>query len=271
MKETKQNTTSSEAALSFLSGLSPEKRQEMQQEVNIFVVWYGKEKPIDRLAVNEVASYGEWVIASHADASKRLAPVRAFLTYAKKEGFIRTGLASHLGTRKASSKTNATPTNQKQTERELITREVYDRMKAELESLKEERPIIAEEIRKAAADKDFRENAPLEAAKERQGHIEGQIQQLEVTLSAAIVQEDNGEENTTQRASLNSKVIVYDLIASEEITYTLVTPREIAPLEGRISIQSPIGKGLLNCQKGDEVEVEAPSGILRYRIQDIVT
>jgi len=265
VREIVQSVTIGEAALSFLTGLSPDERKESQQEVNRFSTWYGKEQPISKLTVYEVASYGEKVIASHANPAQRLAPVRALLTYAKKEKMIEVGLASHLGIRKTSSKTLP---SQKPLNREPMTPETHTRLQAELQALKEERPYLAEEIHKAAADKDFRENAPLDAAKEHQGHVEGRIQELEFLLNAAIMMEENISNG--QQAVLNSTVVVCDIASGKELRYTLVTSRETAPLKGKISIESPVGKALLNRQRGETVEIEVPSCKLSYRIEEIL-
>ena len=78
----------------------------------------------------------------------------------------------------------------------MLTSQGYEEIKNKLAALKEERPKIAEELRRAAADKDFRENAPLEAAREKQGHIEGQIRELENTVKRAKVVEATYRERT---------------------------------------------------------------------------
>jgi transcription elongation factor GreA len=267
LKEQQQRVTLSEAALSFLSSQPPEAQQRLQQEVNRFVLWYGREQDISKITVNEVAKYAESVMASDADAQNRLLPVRDFLNYAKKSGLVKSSLSPHLGTRKTSSKATRKPKQERNPEQVIVTQEAFDGMLTELEGLKEERPHIAEELRRAAADKDFRENAPLEAAKERQGHIEGRIRELEAMLNAAMVLQEKDEE--TRRAKMNSTVVLRDLASGQEVTYTLVGPREIAPLEGKISVLSPVGKALMDRQEGDGVEVSAPSGTLSYRIERI--
>ena len=265
-----QHVKLSEAALSFLSSMPPKDQKQMQQEVNRFILWYGREQDITKITVNEVAKYAEAVMASDAEAQKKLAPVRAFLIYAKKNGLVKTSLAPHLGSRKASPKAskNAKNDNNKQ-EKVVMTQVAYDRLTAEVEELKKERPRMAEEIHRAAADKDFRENAPLAAAKERQGHVEGRIRELETTLGAAAVLAAKTEK--ARRARINCSILLCDLASGAKVTYTLVGPREIAPLEGKISVLSPVGKALVNHQEGETVEVSAPSGKLTYRIERIAS
>ena len=265
--------TVSEVALSFLSTVPAEKQEHIQQEVNRFVIWYGQNQDIAKMTVHGVASYAESVMSSDADPQERLGPVRDFLAYAKRCGLTRTNLAPHLGTKrvvsKASKKSKREAKQENKPEQVAMTRETNARMQSELDSLKQERLIIAQEIRLAAADKDFRENAPLEAAKERQGHVEGKIRELETTLNAAIVLDEQTREG--HRAKMNSTVVLCDLASGEELTYTLVGPREIAPLEGRISVLSPVGKAAMNHQEGETIVVSAPSGIHNYRIKRILS
>jgi len=137
----------------------------------------------------------------------------------------------------------------------------------ELESLKMERPMIAEQIRLAAADKDVRENAPLEAARERQGHLEARIREIEATLGAATVMDDRPR--ATRTVGVGCRVRLSDMKSGDELTYRLVSPSEADPAQGRLSIASPTGKALLDHETGALVKVEAPVGTLQYRIDEI--
>ena len=126
---------------------------------------------------------------------------------------------------------------------------------------------MIDDMRRAAADKDFRENAPLDAAKEQRGHLEGRIMELEEILrSAEIIEEQSG---VSQGVSLSDSVVLQDLTSGEEVRYTLVSPEEVDPSRGRISVASPIGKAITGKGVGDIVEVTAPAGRLRYQIKQI--
>ena len=264
MREKKvEDVTLSRAAISFLSQLSAEERKGMQQEVNRFVGWYGKECPISRLVPLEIANYAEWVTATVGGDGARLAPVRAFLIYAKKEGLVNTSLASHLGVRKGTRKPKVSSLAKEEVG---ITPEALDRLKAELTALIEERPTLAEEIRRAAADKDFRENAPLEAAREKHEQVEARIRDLESLLSTVVVQDTPKD---VKKVRLGCTVVLGDLASGEELSYTLVSPNQIDPSNGRISVLSPVGSALLDRKNGDDIEVLTPSGKLNYRIQRI--
>ena len=260
-----QNLSLAQAATQFLADLPLEERGKYQQELNKFVRWYGMERPLAELAAHEVANYAERMEGSSANAMKRLEPVRVFLSYAKKEGLTRTNLAVHLRLKKGAPKQVA---SLKVKEREAVTlsREGYRAIEEELSTLKGERPKIAEEIRRAAADKDFRENFPLEAARERQGFVEARIRELEDVLKSAMVA---AEESDTKKVTLGCTVVLQDLSSATELRYTLVDPRETNPAQGKISIASPTGKALLNRVKGDVIQVTAPAGTMRYRIERI--
>lgn len=264
-----QSLSTEETALSFLTSLPSEERKEKQQEVNRFVVWYGKDRPVSKITPLEVANYAEQVGASTGDAAKKLEPVKAFLSYAKKEGIIKTSLASHLRVRQTSSKTpSKTRMPTKAKNKVALTEEGYAQLKSQLAALEEERLQIAEELRLAAADKDFRENAPLEAAREHRDHVEARIRELQAALStASVVDEEEPVEDL--RVSLRSKVVLRDINSGVKLTYTLVTKNEANPIENKISIDSPMGKALLKQHEGDIVKVIAPRGELSYQIERV--
>ncbi|MBI4302297.1 MAG: transcription elongation factor GreA [Chloroflexi bacterium] len=256
------NTTLYEVATRFLAQLPPEESQRSQQEVHKFVRWCGRERTVAGLTVAEVARYADDVVAS--GNGKRLEPVRAFLSYIKKERLTAINLAVHLRVRKPSTKTNLSLRGIP-AKTISLTSEGYSALETELEALKRERPRIAEELRRAAADKDFRENAPLDAAREHQGQVEARIRELEATLKDAIIAQGGSE----KKVALGAKIALRDLIHDEELRYTLVAPREADPMGGKISVASPLGKALLNQAEGEVVEVEAPVGTLRYHIEKV--
>jgi transcription elongation factor GreA len=155
----------------------------------------------------------------------------------------------------------------KEAEQIHLTSEGHAALKSELEALQNERPRVAEQIRHAAADKDFRENAPLEAAREHQGHIEGRIRELEATIKGATIIKE--KTSTTLRVGIGCTVDLSDLTSGEQLHYTLVSPSESNPTKGKLSIASPTGKALLDQEIGAVVEVAAPVGTFRYRIVGI--
>lgn len=263
-----QGLSLAEAATRFLAILPPELRQESQRELNRFVRWCDGERPVAELSAHEVAEYAEGLGSSAVDAAKRLEPIKGFLTYAKKEGLIGVNLAAHLRLRSGSAKRGAKFKQKvKRATAMTFTSEGYAALETELTSLKKERPLLAQELHYAAADKDFRENAPLEAAKERQGQIEARIRELEAALKGATVIDEASLD--TMKAGIGCTITLRHLDSEEKTDYTLVSPKEADPLLGKLSTASPLGKALLDRSKGEIIEVPAPIGVLRYRIEEI--
>ncbi len=259
-----KNLSLAEAVTHFLVTLPPGAREESQQELNKFIRWFGRERLIGELTIREVADYAERIGTSNANPARKLEPVRAFLSYAKKEGLTETNLAVHLRVRKGSPKKGTDRPSQKTIG---LTPDGYRELESELAALKRERPRIAEELRKAAADKDFAENAPLDAAREYQGMVEARIRELEQTLKSAVVISE--ESKVSNKAGLGSRLTLRDLETGEELHFTIVNPSEANPSRGRISISSPTGRALAGHEEGEVIKVTTPAGILRYRIESI--
>ena len=260
------NPSLGEAARRFLASLPAEEREASQQEVYKFVRWYGWERPFAGLTAPEVANYAERLSLSDTDYARKLELVRAFLVYTKKEGWIKTNLAVHLKTRKGKTRL---PSSAGQVLPKTIplTQRGYAGLEAELVTLKSKRSQAIEEIRRAAADKDFRENAPLEAAREQRGQLEGRIKELEKALKLAVVISE--KQNVTSRASIGDSIVLRDLASGDNLSYMLVSPREVDPTRGRISSDSPMGKAIIGRGEGEIVEVAVPAGRLRYQIKQI--
>lgn len=257
--------TLGEVALSYLTSLPPEESQNKQQEVNKFILWYGKQRPASKITPREIETYAGWVASSTSDATKKLEPVRDFLTYIKKEKLVKSSLAIHLRIKQASTKT--TP-RAKPKQQVALTSEDYANLKAQLATLEADRRNIAEELHRAASDKDFRENAPLQAAREQRDQIESKMAEIQSALrTGVLVQEEEPAEDVTVR--LGSKVVLHDVASGAKLTYTLVTKNDANPAKSKISIVSPIGKAVLNQRQGDLIKVIAPAGELRYQIESI--
>ncbi len=263
----RQTPSLGEAASSFLAELSLEKRGISQQKVYRFVRWYGWERPIRDLRASEIAKYAEQLSLSDTDYIKKLELIRAFLVYAKNEKWTGTNLAVHLKARKGKSSFALSKNRRDLAETVPLTRQGYADLEAELAALKDKRPGIISEITKAAADKDFRENAPLEAARQQYGYLEGRIRGLEGTLKSAIIIDE--KERNTPKVSVGDTLILRDVASGEELRYTLVSPREVNPAKGKISNKSPIGKAINGQSQGEVVEVTTPAGKIRYEIKQI--
>jgi transcription elongation factor GreA len=253
------NPALTEVADAFLSHLPPEERAKTQAELSKFVRWLGSSRQVNDISPVDVASYGEQIIPSAAK------PLRSFLSYTHKKGFSSINLAPHLRAKKTSSKT--APVWQIGQAQVTLTAQGYAKLEKELASLKSQRSQVLEEIQKAAADKDFRENAPLAAAREQKSHLDGRIKGLQSTLRLAKIM---GEEQDTTRVKFGDTVVLRDLSSDKEFSYTLVDPREANPATGKLSVASPMGKAILDKEKGQTVEVAAPAGIFRCLIANIM-
>ncbi len=251
------------AAEQFLAGLATEKRAAGQQEVLRFVRWFGADETFDRLAPPQIGNYAEHLSQADADFADKLAVIRAFLAWAKKTGLSRTNLATHLKARQTRVGGVRKERRRKQ-EAVTLTKQGYDDLQAELAELISKRPKIIEDTRRAAADKDFKENAPLAAAREQRGHLEGRVKELEEILaSAEIVDEDRTRSHVV---SIGASVVLSDESSGREIRYTIVGPNEVDAANGRISGASPIGRALIGKTAGETIEVTAPAGTHRYRV-----
>lgn len=150
----------------------------------------------------------------------------------------------------------------------LLTQEGHDKLQKELDELKGPvRMRIAENIREAKSHGDLRENAAYHEAKLNQARNEGRIADLEKVLQLAkIVARPDSSGVSIQ---LGSTVRLQDLEWSDELTVKLVGSFEADPANDLISITSPLGEGLLGREEGEEVEIEAPAGMQRYKILSI--
>lgn len=147
----------------------------------------------------------------------------------------------------------------------LLSQEGYDKIKAELEFLKgPERTRIADNIREAKSHGDLRENAMYHEAKLNQRRLESRISELERTLQFARVVAQS--EKVAGSAHLGSTVRLLDLQWEDELTILLVGEFEADPANDKISITSPLGSAMLGRKAGEEVDVQAPAGVQRYRL-----
>lgn len=127
---------------------------------------------------------------------------------------------------------------------------------------------VAEQIKEARSFGDLSENSEYDEAKNEQGKLYSRIAEVENILNNCVVI-DESHESDANAVGLGSKITVKDLEFNDEETYRVVGSQEADPMNGRISEESPFGRALLGRVVGDEVQVEAPAGTLRYQILDI--
>ena len=263
------NISLGDAIKQFLDSLPEDEREENQAEVLAFLRWFGEGKPFERIKPFEIGNYAQKLPVTDTYYNKKLTVLRRFFIYAKKQGWSQNNLGTHLKAKKAKKTKTENTIHGKQTNDIVITREGYKALEAELAELKIRQPLVIAEVQKAAADKDFRENAPLAAAKEEQGHIVGRIKEIETTLHLARIAEDANQNAPTYRVKVGDTVILLDNGTGEELTCKIVGPQEVDSLHGKISYESPIGQAVLNCYEGATVEVKAPAGKQRFKLKAI--
>lgn len=149
-----------------------------------------------------------------------------------------------------------------------VTKETLEHMKAELQRMKAaDRPAASRAIAEAKEKGDLKENAEYDAAKETQGMLEAKIANLEgVLANTRIIDESTID---TSKVSILTKVTMTNLNTKKQVTYKIVSENEADLKVGKISITSPIGKGLLGKQVGEVAEVQAPAGTLKFKIENI--
>ena len=149
-----------------------------------------------------------------------------------------------------------------------LTPEGYRKMQEELNRLlKVDRPKNIKDIAEARAHGDLSENAEYHAAKERQSFIEGRIQELKMKVALAEVIDPSKINQSS--VAFGAKVKVLDTKAEEEYIFTLVGPEEADVKNGKISINSPVGRSLLGKEVGDTVTIKAPARTMEYEILEI--
>ena len=149
-----------------------------------------------------------------------------------------------------------------------VTKETLEQMKIDLQRMKAvDRPAASKAIAEAKEKGDLKENAEYDAAKEAQGLLESKIAQMEgIIANTRIVDESTID---TSKVSVLTKVTLTNLNTKKQVIYKLVSENEADLKAGKISVTSPIGKGLLGKKPGDVAEVQAPAGVLKFKIESI--
>jgi len=148
------------------------------------------------------------------------------------------------------------------------TEEGLEKLKAELEHLKtKERASVAKQISEARDKGDLSENAEYDAAKEAQGLLEAKIAKLEAEFAKARILDES--QIDTSKVLIMSKVTIKNIANGMEMKYIIVPESEANLKEKKISVSSPIAKGLLGKKVGESAEIQVPNGIVRFEVVDI--
>lgn len=249
-----------------LNGLKGGKRRAAEAQAKNLADWYGGVRPATELTPYHIESFIAGKISGHSsDAAEKVEGLRNFLDYLSVAGYTETNLKKDAkvprvkGMKRASASREEAVINK-------FTAEGHADLTHELTERIAHRAEIALSITDARADKDFRENAPLDAAREKQAMNEARIKEIEELLKHSQVINGSGP---GKGIDIGSTVVVQRLPDELEQRYTLVHPRETNPGAGKISVESPVGKALLGRSVGEEVSVQAPSGTLVMKIHSV--
>ncbi len=265
-------TNLNQAVTKYLTTRNQADGLEVQQELSKFVRWCGRDRIVSQITPHEAAEFSESIVDSsnsQTEANRRGKYLKDFLNFCFKHDIAKSSLAKHVRVRKTVKKIAG-----KSAPRPSIvdlTADGHKRMIEELDTLRSERVIVAKEIRLAMADKDFRENAPLDAAREKQGLLEARIRTLEASLENVRIVESEvlTKKQKKQLIQIGSKVTLVESKSGTQNVYILVNASEANPIENRISTSSPVGKALLDHSKGQDITVATPRGDIRYIIRDV--
>ena len=151
---------------------------------------------------------------------------------------------------------------------QYVTKDTLEQMKAELQRMKAvDRPAASRAIAEAREKGDLKENAEYDAAKEAQGILEAKIAAMEGAMANVRVLDESSID--TSKVSILTKVTLTNLNTKKQVTYKIVSEQEADIKSGKISVTSPIGKGVLGKLVGDTAEVQAPAGLLKFKIEEI--
>jgi transcription elongation factor GreA len=239
-----------------------------QQEIGRMVRWLGADRVVETITPSEIGLYSDEFAkrSSTTTSPQKVAHIKKFLAFLRTSELTNSNLASHLRMKKSNVGKITKKLEDTKVEQINLTEAGYKDYLKQLKDYKSERPQLADEVRRAAADGDIRENAPLDAAREKIEMVNSKIFEIEAILKVA-----NIIDNTTggDRIVIGSKVSVKNHQNENNYEYQLVEANEANPLLGKISSVSPVGSAILGRRIGDEVTVSTPGGEQIYTIDSI--
>ena len=151
---------------------------------------------------------------------------------------------------------------------EYVTKETFEKMREELQRMKAiDRPAASKAIGEAREKGDLKENAEYDSAKEAQGMLEARIKQLEGIIATSKIVDPSTID--ISKVAILTKVTIINLATKKTVTYQIVGEKEADLKAGKISASSPIGKGLLGKAKGEVAEIQAPNGLVKFKVVEI--
>lgn len=255
-----------QAFTEYLDSLKPQDRHKHEGYVRKYIEHVGSETLVSFLSGARVESYAEQQIrSSDPKAQDRADSLKNWFQFLKKKGYAPANYGIHIRVRRAGGRSSGAAQVRVEQAPVEMTAEGLEGLKKELESLNTQRPDLVQAVSLAREDKDFRENAPLEAAREALAFADQRQKQIETALKRAVVVQHAAGDISTVGSTVRVRRLDKDL----ESEFKLVGQREADAKQQKISVDSPVGKELLGRRVGDEVEVTVPSGTIQYRIEEI--
>ena len=246
-----------------------DKTPEAARELDRFVKHF-RELEIDLPAISpsQIGSYAEDACknSSAPEALEGLQAVRKFLKFAYDQEATQVNLSTHFRIRRPRTSLDSKG-DEGLNRGQQMTQEGYNQLITEKSGLESNRVSISEAIHRAASDGDVRENAPLEAAREQQGREEARIKEIDSMLRTAIIVDGSGK--GTKSVRVGTTIRVEEVSKKKKTKYTLVSPSEANPLEGKISDASPLGKAFIGKRAGQLAVADTPKGNTTFKIIDI--
>lgn len=276
----------------YTNRMRKSRKESIKSDLSSFIQWlfeclepksYNEDLDMDKINLNLIEpsfieQYVQMTNVKHSNfnASKKLTVARDFLGFLhnpdsndEKIKFTDTNLSNHIRNKKG-RRTGSLSLKSRLHEEDVIeiSQEYHDNLISDLAIRFKEREDVVVDINKAAADKDFRENAPLEAAREKQGLIESQIKTIEETLRKSAIINTKKNSKTNKIAKIGSKVTMLQN-SKTRVKISLVASPEADVNTSKISVESPIGMALVGKTENEEVIVSAPVGSVNYKIVKI--
>lgn len=263
-------STTLDALKCYIRLLPVDERMKERAVIHDFVENIGENKTLGNIRPPEIGDYSQQITSrmANADTQSRLASVKKFLQFLHEYDLISKDLniPSHLRskriitTRKTKNKSKIIEDGPK------LTRSRFKSLISQLDKLNKQKMDLAGDIQNAREDGDVRENAPLEAAREAQAMVMAKITDIENLMRGAIIIDDSSQSTLKGKVNIGSKVNLKNLENNETHSFQLVDYHEADPLNGKISVDSPVGKIILGKSKNDKVSVKSPSGTIEYQI-----
>ena len=238
------------------------------RELNRFVKHFQGDTDLATITPAQIGTYAEAACknSSAPEALEGLQSIRKFLKFAFDNSHTQVNLSTHFRIRRPRTSLNSKGDDGVNRGQQM-TREGYNQLITEKEGLESNRVPISEAIHSAASDGDVRENAPLEAAREQQGREEARIKEIDSMLRTAIIVDGSGK--GTKSIRVGTTIRVEEVSKKKKTKYTLVSPSEANPLEGKISDASPLGKAFIGKRAGQLAVADTPKGSTTFKIVDI--